>query len=64
MERKEKINDLNEKFKNVSDKIKDSTETLIISSMYAKDELDNKLKKTKENLSETQENIQELNRKR
>lgn len=63
MESKEKINELNEKFKTVSDKIKDSTETLIISSMYAKDELDNKLKKTKENLSETQENIKELNKK-
>lgn len=63
MESKEKINELNEKFKTVSDKIKDSTETLIISSMYAKDELDNKLKKTKENLSETQENIKQLNKK-
>lgn len=56
-ERKEKINEINESLKNLSNKLKDSTDTVVISGMYAKDELDKKISDAKSNLEATKENV-------
>ena len=47
MENKEKINELRENLKKINEKIKDSTDTAILSGMYAKDEVDKKIKEAK-----------------
>ena len=43
-ELKEKINKINDELNNINEKLKDSTDTAIIKGMYAKDELDDKIK--------------------
>lgn len=55
-ERKIKIDELKEGLKNIGDKIKDATDTVAISSMYAKDELDAKIEDAKSSLEATKEN--------
>ena len=56
---KEKINKLNEEFEKVNKRIKDTTDTAIIKGMYAKAELDEKIKETKKNLDETKADLKE-----
>ena len=45
----------------INEKLKDSTDTMVIKGMYAKDELDDKIEETKKNLDEAKE---ELNKKK
>ena len=47
MENKEKINELRENLRKINEKIKDSTDTAILFGMYAKDEVDKKIKEAK-----------------
>lgn len=56
---KEKISKLNEEFEKVNKKVKDTTDTAIIKGMYAKDELDEKIKETKKSLDETKADLKE-----
>ena len=49
----EKIEKMNDELNKLSTKIKDSTDTMVIKSMYAKDELDEKIKEARKNLDET-----------
>ena len=50
-ERKSQIDELNEELKKINEKIKDSVDTVIISGMYMKDDIEEKRKKTAENLN-------------
>lgn len=50
-ELKEKINKINDELNNINEKLKDSTDTAIIKGMYAKDELDDKIKEAREKLN-------------
>ena len=63
MENKEKINELRENLKKINEKIKDSTDTAILSGMYAKDEVDKKIKEAKVKLSDAQEKLKEKSEK-
>lgn len=51
----EKFKKINEQLKSVSKKISDNADTMIIKGMYAKDDIDEKLKETKESLRVTKE---------
>ena len=42
-ERLEKINKINDEFNKINEKLKDSTDTVIIKGMYVKDELEDKI---------------------
>lgn len=44
-ERKSQIDELNEELKKINEKIKDSVDTVIISGMYMKDDIEEKRKK-------------------
>lgn len=54
-ERKEKMDEINKKMKELNAKIKDSTDTVIIAGMEAKDVLSEKMKDAKSNLEATKE---------
>lgn len=54
-ERKEKMDEINKKMKELNAKIKDSTDTVIIAGMEAKDVLSEKMKDAKSNLESTKE---------
>ena len=58
-ELKEKINKINDELNNINEKLKDSTDTAIIKGMYAKDELDDKIKEAREKLNETKTTLKE-----
>lgn len=62
-ERKSQIDELNEELKKINEKIKDSVDTVIISGMYMKDDIEEKRKKTAENLNEVEEEIKKINQK-
>lgn len=62
-ERKSQIDELNEELKKINEKIKDSVDTVIISGMYMKDDIEEKRKKTAENLNEAEEEIKKINQK-
>ena len=50
---------MNDELNKLSTKIKDSTDTMVIKSMYAKDELDEKIKEARKNLDETKKVLKE-----
>lgn len=54
-ERKEKMEEFNKKMKELNAKIKDSTDTVIIAGMEAKDILDEKMEDAKSSLEATKE---------
>lgn len=56
-ERKDKINEISESLKSFNNKVKESTDTTIISGMYAKDELNKKISDAKSSLEATKENF-------
>ena len=56
-ERLEKINKINDEFNKINEKLKDSTDTVIIKGMYVKDELEDKIKNAKENLNTAKKNL-------
>lgn len=62
-ERKSQIDELNEELKKINEKIKDSVDTVIISGMYMKDDIEEKRKKTAENLNEAEKEIKKINQK-
>lgn len=62
-ERKIQIDELNEELKKINEKIKDSVDTVIISGMYMKDDIEEKRKKTAENLNEAEKEIKKINQK-
>ena len=62
-ERKNKIDELNEELQKINEKIKDSADTVIISGMYMKDDIEEKMKQATKNLNETEEEIKKINQK-
>lgn len=56
-ERKQKIAEFNENLKNFGDKVKDCTDTVTISGMYAKDAIDEKISDAKSGLEAAKENV-------
>ena len=58
-ERLEKINKINDEFNKINEKLKDSTDTVIIKGMYVKDELEDKIESVKNNLNTVKKNLEE-----
>ena len=61
-ERLEKINKINDEFNKINEKLKDSTDTVIIKGMYVKDELEDKIKNAKENLNTAKKKLRKETR--
>lgn len=57
-ERLEKINIINDEFNKINEKLKDSTDTVIIKEMYVKDELEDKIESAKSNLNTAKKNLE------
>lgn len=57
-ERLEKINKINNEFNKINEKLKDSTDTVIIKGMYVKDDLEDKIESAKENLNTSKKNLE------
>ena len=57
-ERLEKINKINDEFNKINEKLKDSTDTVIIKRMYVKDELEDKIESAKSNLNTAKKNLE------
>ena len=57
-ERLEKINKINDEFNKINEKLKDSTDTVIIKGMYVKDELEDKIESAKSNLNTAKKNLE------
>ena len=57
-ERLEKINKINDEFNKINEKLKDSTDTVIIKGMYFKDELEDKIESAKSNLNTAKKNLE------
>lgn len=57
-ERLEKINKINDEFNKINEKLKDSTDTVIIKGMYVKDELEDKIESAKSNLNAAKKNLE------
>lgn len=70
-ERLEKINKINDEFNKINEKLKDSTDTVIIKGMYVRDDLEDKIEKKQgddkrlfaKHLNKIQENINEAKAK-
>lgn len=56
-ERLEKINKINDEFNKINEKLKDSTDTVIIKGMYVRDDLENKIESAKSNLNTAKKNL-------
>ena len=57
-ERLEKINKINDEFNKINEKLKDSTDTVIIKGMYVRDDLENKIESAKSNLNTAKKNLE------
>lgn len=57
-ERLEKINKINDEFNKINEKLKDSTDTVIIKEMYIKDDLEDKIESAKSNLNTAKKNLE------
>lgn len=57
-ERLEKINKINDEFNKINEKLKDSTDTVIIKGMYVKDGLEDKIESAKSNLNTAKKNLE------
>ena len=57
-ERLEKINKINDEFNKINEKLKDSTDTVIIKGMYVKDDLEDKIESAKSNLNTAKKNLE------
>ncbi len=57
-ERLERINKINDEFNKINEKLKDSTDTVIIKGMYVKDELEDKIESAKSNLNTAKKNLE------
>ncbi len=57
----EKMKQVSEEFNSLNEKIKDELETKTIECMYKKDDLDKKIKDTKENIQKTKKDIKTKN---
>lgn len=57
----EKMKKVSEEFNSLNEKIKDELETKTIECMYKKDDLDKKIKDTKENIQKTKKDIKTKN---
>ena len=57
-ERLEKINKINNEFNKINEKLKDSTDTVIIKGMYVKDDLEDKIESAKKNLNTSKKNLE------
>ena len=57
-ERLEKINKINNEFNKINEKLKDSTDTVIIKGMYVKDDLEDKIESAKSNLNTAKKNLE------
>ena len=57
-ERLEKINKINDEFNKINEKLKNSTDTVIIKGMYVKDELEDKIESAKSNLNTAKKNLE------
>lgn len=57
-ERLEKINKINDEFNKINEKLKNSTDTVIIKGMYVKDDLEDKIESAKSNLNTAKKNLE------
>ena len=57
-ERLEKINKINDEFNKINEKLKDSTDTVIIKGMYVRDDLEDKIESAKSNLNTAKKNLE------
>ena len=57
-ERLEKINKINDEFNKINEKLKNSTDTVIIKGMYVKDGLEDKIESAKSNLNAAKKNLE------
>ena len=57
-ERLEKINKINDEFNKINEKLKDSTDTVIIKGLYVKDDLEDKIESAKSNLNTAKKNLE------
>ena len=57
-ERLEKINKINDEFNKINEKLKDSTDTVIIKGMYVKDGLEDKIESARSNLNAAKKNLE------
>ena len=57
-ERLEKINKINDEFNKINEKLKDSTDTVIIKGMYVKDGLEDKIESARSNLNAANKNLE------
>ena len=57
-ERLERINKINDEFNKINEKLKDSTDTVIIKGMYVRDDLENKIESAKSNLNTAKKNLE------
>ena len=57
-ERLEKINKINDEFNKINEKLKDSTDTVIIKGMYVKDDLEDKIESAKSKLNTAKKNLE------
>ena len=57
-ERLQKINKINDEFNKINEKLKNSTDTVIIKGMYVKDDLEDKIESAKSNLNTAKKNLE------
>lgn len=57
-ERLEKINKINDEFNKINEKLKNSTDTVIIKGMYVKDGLEDKIESAKSNLNAAKKKLE------